>query len=348
MSESDETQEDAKSETASRNGGVYFLLFVIFCVQLAMAGFYYYQHYIVAKQTTSFAAVDPIFNEEFAASLNVWFEEIENEISVLQEDMSFLEGKLNELSKTESASTAQADTNTLEALSTRIEQLEQQPAPETPVLSDTRIDAVLAIAQDIESLKERVEKTGHARWQQVQLLSAFERVEHLILSHKPYAGALYAFQVAAKDTPYSQKWIETLSRFQHEGIPSFDILISQFEAARDAAVTSSETTEPGFWDGVKQNLSQLVEVRKTGAHHSGDDVQSVLARAAHALEIQEYDSLREEIALLPEAKQTYFSELMSAIDEIETIQQLLPSIRAALQVATTQQPADEPTVETGE
>lgn len=339
-------------EPRSRSG-LAFLVWLVFILQLAMAGFYVYRerpYEITPEQPAPQQRVDH-------AALGDRLSALEDETALLREDIGYLESAVHQLNTTpaierfgalqarvaelEAQSEAQAEAQTKE----QAQVLTQPQAPLLPALSEAKLEQVLALAGRIEALHAQVEQAGQARWQAIQLLSGFERLEQRILGHEPYAGALNAFRLAAQGLDGHDRWIRALSRYQHEGIPSPEALASRFDAAREAALAPAEGVDNTLWEEVKQNLSQLVRVRKTGAQHVGDDPASVLARAAWALEAGETELLLDELAALPVDQRAYFDDFLAALHARERIIRLLAEIRSAIQASVqAARPTAEPNV----
>lgn len=335
MSETPEPQPESESTAPSQsNSGLALLVVLLFLTQIGLGGFYYYNEYIKPAAPPG-AATSPA--EEWMEKVENWSQSYEEKLSALQQDVMQLENIVQALEH--SAPVIQPEPLSdiqpqIDALQLRLKALEETPAPTAPSaapLDNARLDKVLAMEDSIRALREDINNTERQRWQSIQLLTSFERLEHQILHYEPYAGAFAAFKLATQSIDEADIWHTLLAPYQHEGIASPESLMAQFEAAREVVLTSSDKANEDIWSQVKQNVSQLVQVRKTGANHPGDDPESILARAQHALEHEEYNVVLSELHQLPSETQPLFNDFVEELKRTREIHALLSSIRAAIQ-----------------
>lgn len=337
---------------ARSGGGCVLLWLLVLTLQLAMAGFYVYEQH---PQWIGQPARITDWNEETARAVNHWFDEVDAELQSLQDATSGLRESMQTLHQNADADAPErampgfqplvdpAMQDRLDALEQTVQALRTQLSEQR--VDDTRAERLINAAKQIESVKASVDEEAQQRWRGVLLLTSFERLEHRILSYQPYNHALEAFAQVSEGFAQQQDWISQLSRYQYDGLPSLEVLITRFEAARDAALTASLAEESdGLIDAISQNLSKLVTIRKTGAHHVGNDLQSVLARAAFALEQDDPDSFKAEIASLPEETRVMFQEVLEEMQRKAALLDTVAAIRAAVQpvIQRAAPAADEP------
>ena len=319
--------EEAKA-SSSGNGWIVGLLLI---TQLAMGGYYYYAHHLKPRPPAGQSFVTTTgASEEQLDALQELLEKIDADLSGMDEDLAYLESRI-EAYDPEAASTH------IQAIEMRLDELEAN----APVaLDDEKLAEMRMIAEQIESVQAKADATGSQQWKVIQLLTSFERLENQILNYKPYGDSLYAFRIASEGMQDQQKWVRTLNRYQHEGIPSPEGLRASFLSARDAALASPDDShKTGLLDDIERNLSSLIAVRKVGGNHTGDDAESVIARAEHALDQGEEELLQEELAKLPNDKLVFFDEFQDNLEAQQKVLALLPRIRSAIQ-ATLEQPAE--------
>ncbi len=306
---------------------VYTLLALLFLLQIAMAA------YVFIYQVKGGAVVATSDNtNDIQAELDAQSEE-------LQALRAALDGADLGAINTERYNHQQ---ELLKELSDRLDAIEAAAAEPEPIgpMVDWKIEEIKQAASALEELKAQVQKEGQNKWQSIQLLTAFDRLEERIFAHEPYIKPLAAFALASETLPQAAQWQAALKPYQHEGVPSWETLGVQFESARSAALASAadaKTGERSFWGQLGDNLSGLVQIRKTGPAHQGNDAGSVLARADYALQQQDSQGvLRELEALEPEKRELFVSfeeDLIARRDLLE----LMDDIREQLYARINQQ-----------
>lgn len=213
---------------------------------------------------------------------------------------------------------------TIDELNLRIKTLEQKPNEPSPA---KEIDA---LHQSIASLEEQIATQSGHQSALVQQLLAFDQMKAAIIQGRPYDTALSAFIA-------SGVWVselQALKMHQHKGIASDDDLKHEFNAAL------THYFHPASKDrGVWQRLSSLITIRKVGDNHSGNDAQSIIARAESAMNENKLDTAQEEIRSLSDNDQAAFSLWLKRTATHQKIMRTLESIKQSLSAAT--EPAHE-------
>lgn len=328
---SEETTQPTESENkpaARRHTMLYTLIALLFAVQIAMAAFFFLQDEFPSQDSG-----------EDGAAYDQQIEQMQQQIEVQQKHIEMMGEQIASLGdSSDDTDRFNLQQQTLQELQTQIEvlkQAEQTRAESIGPMAGWKLEQMNQVVGDIRTLKQQVETEGAKRWQDIQLLTAFDRLQEQLLNEQPYDQALTAFRVASESLAQSSAWAEQLRTSALEGVASWQQLQAQFESARSAALQATNGNNAadgeGFWSKIGSNLSQLVQVRKTGPSHQGSDVGSVLARAAFALEQQDAQGVISELSALPEASRTLFAEFEASLNDRQKLLSLIPEIRDYLQ-----------------
>lgn len=332
MSEAPLQEQSALGQEASgvekpprRHVLLYALIAALALFQGALAAFVYWQY---SQQPDSEGSAELAFYESQLESLSAQqealalrLETLENSATLQQEGGGALD-RFN-LQQQTLAELQEQVTALKEAQNARDEMI----GP----MQGLHADELLQLSAELRSLRAQIETKGEKRWQEIQLLTAFDRLQEQILQEEPYDKALAAFQLAAEPLAQSSEWLMLLRPFAHDGIASWDLLQSQFDAARNAVLESgtqeASQTDAGLWKAMASNIAQLVKIRKTGPQHQGNDAQAVLARAAFALEQQDVEGTLRELQALDTQQRSAFDEFTQALNGRQQVLGLLPDIR---------------------
>lgn len=248
----------------------------------------------------------------------------------------------------------------LSELQARIDALEQAKLASPQTSTAASLDEIGKAGKEMRQLKALIEGEYAAKLQDIQLLTAFDRLQERVFAEETYDQALAAFRVASESLPVSKEWIAALKAQQLEGAASWSQLQSQFESARNAATEAQLPAEPptpatpdepaspasidrakaqaaSLWQSVRSNLSSLVSIRKTGNTHQGNDLESVLARAEFALQQQDEQGIIAELEALTPEQRAFFAEFEASLQRRQGLFALMNDIRLYLQ-ARLQQP----------
>lgn len=166
-----------------------------------------------------------------------------------------------------------------------------------------------ALEKEIAELKTQapLQDAGHVA-HSIKLLSSFHRLSDKVLSGKPYADALSAFQDEAGDT-VKAKTLTDLTPYAESGIPTLAELLVSFDNA-SGQLGNAEAVPPaeaGAWDRLMYNLKHLVRVQRIDQAQTGKDADAVVGRAAAHLDKGEIEAAYAEINMLPDADKAHFS-----------------------------------------
>ena len=321
-----ETPDEVPAEKRSFSP-VYGLLALLFLIQIAMAAYVFIRH----EQGAPLSGASENTNE-----IRAQLDAQAGELQLLREALESADAGVP---NTEHYNHQQ---DLLKELNDRLEAMEAAAAEPEPIgpMVDWKIEEIKQAASALEALKAQVQEEGQSKWQSIQLLTAFDRLEERTLAHEPYIKPLAAFALAAETLPQAVDWQAALKRYQHEGIPSWEVLGAQFESARSAALATAadaKTGQPSFWGQLGDNLSGLVQIRKTGPAHQGNDAGSVLARADYALQQQDTEGVLQELEALEPEKRELFTSFEEDLIARRDLLLLIDDIREQLYARINQQ-----------
>jgi len=200
--------------------------------------------------------------------------------------------------------------------------------PGTPTSSDdTRITV---LENEITSLKASAPtQSAEAVGQAIRLLSAYHRLSDKVLSGKPFAAELSAFEELAKPEESAGSPLASLAPYADSGIPTFATLLVTFDQSVDSlnASLSIPPANAGFWERLMYNLTHLISIRRIDDTQTGSTEQAIVGRAQAHLEREEIEAATAEIKSLPESVRGNFAawlddaqmvvEAPSFIDQLE-------------------------------
>lgn len=193
---------------------------------------------------------------------------------------------------------------------------------------------------EVRALRKEVESSEAQKWQIIQMLSAYDRLEEQIIAGEPYRRSLYGFRLAAQTLPDHKLLTAPLIDHQKKGIATKASLQSEFEQAYQSWQNADGDNAGGdVLQSIKRNVSQLVTVRKTGADHQGVDAGSVLARLEHAIGQADLTAALAECSSLPTEVQPYFGELCNRIRARQNVMSQLSLLRSAVESFITSNPS---------
>lgn len=214
-----------------------------------------------------------------------------------------------------------------EAVKTLEDREPQMDALETIALSD-RLDALEAKVEALQTPPaDKISQGGD--WRPVAWLLSLDRLEEAIHHHAPYREALRDFQALITEEPHLYQMAESLLPYADEGLAKPETLKATFNTALQTALAPSGKPTDSTWDGIKQNLSGLITVRKVGAEHNGNDEESLLARAEALVAEDRGPEAEQLIAALPEDKAEPFALWRAQLKAEQTILGTLRDLRRA-------------------
>jgi hypothetical protein len=149
-----------------------------------------------------------------------------------------------------------------------------------------------ALQAQIAALQQHLIEAGAQRGEQSQALQRLELAAR-VLAHSPYTDALTQ---AVFLTPQERA---ALAPFAAQGVPSVEQLQARMAQVVDAFYAQPSTAADGLWRGIVAQLRTLVQVRKVGASHTGNDMGAVLARAQAQLQSGDLSASAQELSALP-------------------------------------------------
>lgn len=201
----------------------------------------------------------------------------------------------------------------------RLTKLEEQMKA-LPAAGSARADQV---PSDINERLNALEKAANAPktragvqnseqvYAAITLLSSFHHVSAKILSGKPFAAELAAFQEKfnADGEKTLAPIITPLMPYADSGVPSVSTLISEFdEAAASVKGHDGGLLEgAGLWDKFIFNISRMVSVRRTDRPLTGNTSDAIIGRASDDLSGDSIDAALKEIQSLPETQRSAFA-----------------------------------------
>lgn len=213
------------------------------------------------------------------------------ELTGLSEKVAALEGSVSTL-------TQSVDPSALQALSDRIEEIDQGLAQQAEAAGSVRsaqadLTARLdAIEQRIAALGETIE--GQPR---MALAIAATALKAAIDRGDPFAAELDTYAaVAPEPTP-----AEPLRALAAEGVPTQSEIESSMSQAAIAMIEAARPVDPdaGLVDRLMTSARSLVSVRPIGAVE-GEGVPAIVARMEAAVKAGDYDAALAEYETLPE------------------------------------------------
>jgi hypothetical protein len=214
------------------------------------------------------------------------------DLSELTARVARLEDSLKALGETASAGGSIADAA---ALDTKVSDLQQKlqaridaKLAEGDASDRQAIDEMKSALADLNtkvgalSVAERGADQDAASAKSAASVLAFANLRAAIDSGRAYATELAALRSLAPAIGN----FGALPAFAEQGIPTLAELTTSFKTASDAAIDAEPTASTGdesFFGSVLQSAKSMVRVRRIDGNATGDDPDSVLARAAAKL-----------------------------------------------------------------
>lgn len=208
------------------------------------------------------------------------------QISALEQRISTLEKEVETLKSAPGGTTASGDLSPLES---RLQALEDAAKASTTVDTEKPPAAPIGIAE-VEHLKADVEELKKADHAYVRSIILAAQLQERLRDGKPYGTELAALKTLRPELGEALKPVEEYATL---GIPTFPALKDEFRTDTNR-VLGIQSDEKSFRD----NLRSLIRIRRVGAHQTGSDDQSVLARAEAKLSTGDVVAAVKELATL--------------------------------------------------
>jgi uncharacterized coiled-coil protein SlyX len=186
------------------------------------------------------------------------------------------------------------------------------PTPDARLIA---LEARMArLEQEMEGLSEAMahlpEQLESPTAQTSALLPQFYRVRQRALDAKPFSDELQALLAMEGLDGETYAALGKLQGAAENGLPSTKTLQKSFaRSMQDYLTRARSEAAPGkLWDDMKGRLGSLVQIRKVGAEHAGDDDASLLARAEAATEGGDFDWALKDVSMLSADAAPYFDE----------------------------------------
>ena len=218
----------------------------------------------------------------------------------LQERVTQLEQALSRLTEQQEQ---QAD------LAGRLEQMESKlDSLNIASNSELAMEELMALRREVDTLTQTVNEQARRpdENRKARMLLAFDRLKEQILTGEPYDHALQALSLLARHAKVEAA-LDGLAAHQYRGLPTPVDLKQALAEAIAGYYEQPEAEADNTLEAVKQNLSQLVTVRKVGSAHTGDDPGARIARAESALKADDITSAITELKALPPAPRAHFT-----------------------------------------
>lgn len=218
------------------------------------------------------------------ADLRSQMSSVGNRLQSVQEDIDSLKQQSEKIAASAAAATdrPQPDvTQPLEDINQRLSQVEA---------GSGRLNALEQRLADVQSalsnVQTRVEKESGQSSAPAATVLAVNQLAEALGRSGAYAPELESVRAIAAGDSEMAPAIGTLEQWSRSGLPTLGEIRAGFPAmARSAAQAGSDSRGDGWLDGVVNQLSALVTVRKVGdAALSGGGVDAALAEADAALE----------------------------------------------------------------
>jgi uroporphyrinogen-III synthase len=213
-------------------------------------------------------------NADHAARLSVTLDQltgVEGQLTDLTERVAALEADLAALPRAEGLDPAVVEDLRAELAATRSDlrdEIAQTESAVTAAFEESRADVARAGGGARETAK------GAA------LLFAVGQLRGAAAGEAPFETELAAIDALAAGAPEASLHITSLTPIAATGAPTLATLEADFPAAADAILgDGDDTADAGWWQKTYAAVTGLVKVRRVGGDISGDDPDSVLARA---------------------------------------------------------------------
>lgn len=299
-----------------------FLFVSMMAITVCFTAFYYNSNKHAGRQMVE------------ASVFDARLQNIENSIVQHEKRIAKLEEEIEKLAPVKVQSPAASQTTT----------------PATAPTGDL-VARIAALEKEITTLKatpapQNQEQVAKA----ITLLTAFHRLGDNMLSGKPFASELSAFQDNyGSDDKSLNDIYASITPYAAGGIPTVYRLLSSFDKARDSLKTSAQAPSgnAGFTSRLLFNLSQMVTIHRIGKTQSSNTVDAILDRAETDLDNEEIEAAIAEIKSLPDDTRSNFSNWLDDAEMASTAPSIVDQIeektmKKAFATATVNPPAVSP------
>jgi hypothetical protein len=201
------------------------------------------------------------------------------------------------------SSVRQAANNSLEKLSDRLLNLEQNSGSISKIIE--RIAFLEKETEVKDSAAAKVFKSqyasGGALFSSPKIVMAVLQLSHALLSSAPFSEDLNQLKKLATNRPEIKKSIAFLEPHMTKGIPTLVLLRSKFESIAPSIIRANQGTIDSDWvDQTLGRLSSLVLIRKSGPNIKGNDVEAIIARTEENLKLADLPAALKMLKTLPE------------------------------------------------
>lgn len=191
-------------------------------------------------------------------------------------------------------------------------------APSGDPPPDARLDAIEArmarLEQEMESLSEAMAhlpaqlETPSAHTS--ALLAQFYRVRQRALDAKPFSDELQALLATEGLDGETYAALGKLQGLAENGLASTKTMQKGFSRSMEHYLTRTRSAAASghLWADMKNRLGSLVQIRKVGAEHTGDDDASILARVEVAVNEGNFSKALKETSMLSAEAAPYFND----------------------------------------
>jgi hypothetical protein len=183
-------------------------------------------------------------------------------------------------------------------------------SPATAAPTGAEDARITALEQEITALKASAPQQDPEKIRQsILLLSALHHLSDKVLSGKPFAVELAAFQEQMGGDNASGSPLSTLAPYADSGVPTFTTLLGSFDQSVEG-LNAAEAVPPenaDFWARFKYNLAHLITVRRISDANKGNSISATVGRAQAHLEKGEIEAAMTEIKQLPDSARGNFT-----------------------------------------
>jgi hypothetical protein len=240
----------------------------------------------------------------------------------LEARIDALESHLHALSLANAVLPEMADR--LEALESHLETL-QVPATSTLALNE-----MTAMRKELSELKTTVSTQALGDNRKARLILAYDRLKERVLSGEPYDHALQALRLASDNDVAILDTLESLALDEYSGLPTQRSLEHGLKAAIERYHSEPSDEPQSLLDEVRQNVSQLVRIRKVGSQHKGAEPDARIARAEAAFLDGDLDGAINELEELESADEAYFEDWLDRAQRFQSAKRLLATLELAV------------------
>lgn len=159
--------------------------------------------------------------------------------------------------------------------------------------------AIIQLQQQLVATQAVVKSLQENRSASATLIAAIT-LRDAINNGKPYARDLDTLTMLLKDDKTIQHYSSALLPYAERGITSPEKLKADFQAVLPVVLKASlaDDTSEGVTKWMKQQLSDVVQIRRVGKDVEGDSVEAILARAENFVAEGKFRSALNELSAL--------------------------------------------------